>query len=385
MNGLKILHIIPNLGKGGAERMCLETCIQLKKDGHIVKLLILEDINEYQELSSELSFDFIDVLKEFSIRKHRTKVFEEFKCFIQEYNPDVVHTHLFAAEMVWKLTKISIPTLFHIHDNIKVFTPFRTGLFNKVSWFTLYEKRVYLMLLKKQPTYFLCVSNETQQYINARIKPYLNNIGIIHNSINTSTFDCLPRKEFSEIKLISVGSLITLKGHKLLLQVVSELIRLTSKKITLTLLGDGVLKGELELYALELDIKDLVLFKGKVERPQDYLKRANVYVHGAFKESFGLVLIEAMASNLPVFTTDGGGNRDVIEHEKTGFIYSERNAAKMALDIYNLTENPIFYHKIISQAKKYSENFNIIDYSSELTVLYRNLISRETFSPNMEN
>ena len=60
---MKILHIIPNLGKGGAERICLNICHQFQTMGHEVKLIILEDINEYSLISDGIDILKFDVLK----------------------------------------------------------------------------------------------------------------------------------------------------------------------------------------------------------------------------------------------------------------------------------------------------------------------------------
>ena len=129
---MNILHIIPNLGKGGAERICLDMCLQLKKNGHNVKLILLEDRNEYPELTKDMPFEFFDLLKDFSVRRYLTQNFRDFEKAIKYFTPDVVHTHLFGAEIIWKLTQFSVPTVFHIHDNIKVFSPFKNGLLKKI-------------------------------------------------------------------------------------------------------------------------------------------------------------------------------------------------------------------------------------------------------------
>ena len=43
---MRIIHLIPNLDKGGAERICLDICEELQNQGHTVKVFIFEDINK---------------------------------------------------------------------------------------------------------------------------------------------------------------------------------------------------------------------------------------------------------------------------------------------------------------------------------------------------
>jgi len=373
MNVLKILHIIPSLGKGGAERVCLDLCRQLKKNGHNIKLILLENKNEYPELTKDVPYEVFDLLKCFSVRKYETQNFKDFKKYISFFNPDVVHTHLFGAEIIWKLTQFTIPSVFHIHDNIKAFSPFDNGFFKKNSWITWYEKRVYLTLLKKQPTYFLTISKGTYNYIKKTVKPKDNSFGLVHNGIDTRKFISNIKRDLSDIRLVSTGSLVENKGHKFLLKVVSLLKHESSYRVSFKILGDGPLKADLLEYAQKIGVADIVEFKGKVDCPERYLEEANVYLHGSFTEAFGLVLIEAMASSLPVFSTDGGGNRDLLNHNENGFIYYERDAEKIASDILMLINDESKYTQISSAGKKFSEDFDIVEYTTKITELYGRL------------
>lgn len=373
MSALKILHIIPSLGKGGAERVCLDLCRQLKKNGNKIKLILFEDTNEYPELTKDVPYEVFDLLKGFSIRKYMTQNFKDFQNAITFFNPDIVHTHLFGAEIIWKLTQMPIPSVFHIHDNIKAFSPFETGLLKKVSWITWYEKKTYLTLLKKQPTYFLTISKGTYNYIRKTVKPKKNSFGLIHNAIDTSKFLSNIERDLSGIRLVTIGSLVENKGHKFLLKVLLLLKQQCSYSVSLKILGDGPLKSDLLEYAQKNDLMDIVDFKGKVDYPEKYLEKANIYLHSAFTEAFGLVLIEAMASGLPVFSTDGGGNRDIINHNENGFIYYKRDAQTIASDIQKLMEDKSKYNQISLAGKKFSKDFDIIEYTTKITALYSKL------------
>ena len=375
MSALKILHIIPNLGKGGAERVCLDLCCQLKKNGHNLKLILLEDKNEYPEITKNVPYEVFDLLKGFSVRKYQTQNFKDFKKSITSFNPDVVHTHLFGAEIIWKLTQLTTPSVFHIHDNIKVFSPFDNGFFKKNSWVTWYEKKIYLTLLKKQPTYFLTISKGTYNYIRKTVKPHENSFGLIHNAIDTSKFISSIERDLSGIRLVSIGSLVENKGHKFLLNVLSLLKQQCNYSVSFKILGDGPLKSDLLEYVQKNDLNDIVEFKGKVDYPEKYLEKANIYLHGAFTEAFGLVLIEAMASGLPVFSTDGGGNRDLLNHNENGFIYYERDAQIIASDIQKLIEDKSKYIQISLAGKKFSKDFDIVEYTTKITELYSELSS----------
>ncbi len=375
---LKIIHIIPNLAKGGAERICLDICVELQKLGHEVILILFENINEYEDISKDISCQLVEISKNFSVRNYESKEFQSLKKIVKEFNPDVVHTHLFAAEIVWKLTGIKIPSIFHIHDNIKVFHPFKEGVLKKASWVKWYEKTKYSGLLKTQPTCFLCISKDTYNFITYHIaQKNGSKIKLIPNAIDTNKFKCQIRSDLTSINLVTVGSLVLNKGHELLFNVVLELKKLTNKNVSLTVVGDGIEKERLLRISKELKIEKNIFFTGKVNNPEEYLRRSNFYIHGSLSESFGLVLIEAMASGLPVFSTDGGGNRDLIENGRNGYIYSSRNPKRIAKDIYYLSESISKYTEIAQSGLDFSQSYDIKEYGENLVQLYNTLIAEK--------
>ena len=113
-----------------------------------------------------------------------------------------------------------------------------------------------------------------------------------------------------------------------------------------------------------------------VDNVEDYLKEANIYVHPATYEPFGLVIIEAMAAGLPVICLNGKGNRDIIIDDYNGFMFDEENAELFANKIISLYINQIQYTMISENAVKYAAEFKIENHVDKLIKLYELFISK---------
>jgi glycosyltransferase involved in cell wall biosynthesis len=117
----------------------------------------------------------------------------------------------------------------------------------------------------------------------------------------------------------SVGSLTVQKGYPNLLKAVAVL---AEKDIParLTLVGDGPLREDLERQAAESGITDRVVFAGATGDVASKLRSFDVIAGSSIREGLPLSILEAMASGLPVVTTDVGGNREAVEDGVTGLL-----------------------------------------------------------------
>ena len=207
----------------------------------------------------------------------------------------------------------------------------------------------------------ICLVNNKKKIIK---KITLNtkkiNLSLLKKSLAISSFDpklinkCLfcsvVPKKFNKIKNFFR------KEYKIKSSDVASNLKNKGVSFTLDLLGDGPKIKQIEELALKYKIDDLVNFRGIVNNPQSYLKSADLYVHSAKEEAFGLVLIEAMASGLPVFTTDGGGNRGLIKDNHNGFFFKDRKPKPFANKIIELFENPDHYFRMSNNCKEYAKN-----------------------------
>lgn len=98
----------------------------------------------------------------------------------------------------------------------------------------------------------------------------------------------------------------------------------------LLLVGDGPEDSECRQLVQKLGLENSVLFLGKQDNVSDLLSIADLKLLPSEKESFGLVLLEAMACGVPCIGTNVGGIPEVIDHDETGYIAELGNVEQMA-------------------------------------------------------
>jgi glycosyltransferase involved in cell wall biosynthesis len=164
---------------------------------------------------------------------------------------------------------------------------------------------------------------------------------IIPNLVN-SLFFCLPPKEPEESPYIflAIGGLFWVKGFDLLLQAFARYPG-PAAKVRLRIGGDGPEMHSLQLLAARLGIQDRVAFIGQLSRDQvrEEMWKAHSLVVPSRFETFGIVLIEALATGLPVISTRCGGPEDILTPE-TGLLVAPESIAEMAAAMYEMTLRP---------------------------------------------
>lgn len=120
----------------------------------------------------------------------------------------------------------------------------------------------------------------------------------------------------------------------------------------LVLVGDGPERHPILEQAKGTDYEQDILFLGKQENVAELYALADLFLLMSEKESFGLVLLEAMACGVPCIGTDIGGIPEVIRHGENGFIVPSGAVEKAALLIVELLNNTEMYAAFRQQALK---------------------------------
>jgi len=194
---------------------------------------------------------------------------------------------------------------------------------------------------------------------------------IIPLGVDVSRFDNKIRKlsKDKKINLINIGRLIEKKGQTFLIDAVRIVNERYPNKVKLIILGWGSLKGELikkvKNYKLDIQILDNV---GPLEVPK-YLDKSDIFILSSIvdskneTETLGVVLIEALATGLPVISTDVGGTSDIVSKE-VGFLIEPKNSQAIADKIIEFIKKPSLVDKMsrngIEKARKVFDWDNII-------------------------
>jgi glycosyltransferase involved in cell wall biosynthesis len=368
---LKILQIIPNLRKGGAERLVLDICNELRVRNSVqIKLVTFSTINEYKELSDGIDWFVIPSIYIPSITGKPVKEFQKLQEFIDEYQPDIIHSHLWEAEMVSRQIHFPKAKWFsHFHDNMpQLGCPFS---FSKKHITNLYERQLMLKKYKKCDNQFICISADTQQFATSVLpSTFKNSIHKLHNAIDVSRFVNKNKSKPNTLKLLTVGSLVDKKNQQFLVKVV-QILKKTEPFVHLDILGDGPNYQSLQTQIEDLHLDKHITLHGSVSKVEQFLWQSAIYVHSATYEPFGLVLIESMAAGLPVVCLDGRGNRDIIEQGKNGYILTEADPNLFADKVLELWNNKDLYETISNYALKFASNYDIKEYCTELLGLYQ--------------
>lgn len=192
----------------------------------------------------------------------------------------------------------------------------------------------------------------------ARRLPQLRQVPswVVHNfvPISVNAADALP-----EIDLIAIGTLEPRKNQTFLLDVLAQ-THARGHRYRLTIIGSGPDREKLQATAGLLGIGRYVTFCGPSSDAAQLLGKHRALVHAAHMESFGIVLIEALAAGKPVFAAPVGGVPEVYRHGVEGLYWSLDDSETAAAALISVLENRPLYDKLAAAAReRHARHFSV--------------------------
>ncbi len=370
---VRILRIIPSLEMGGVERTLTSILPRLDKKKYKVYLCCLF---KRDKLADTMEFLGIPIIK-FRMRarldfdgKYMAGILR-LAHLMKKMRIDIVHTHLYRANLVGRIAAklAGVPIIIANEHNID-------------SW-KKFPQRLSDRALAGITNKIIVVSDAVKDF-------YVNKIGIpehkiitIYNGVDISKFQTYvninKKKEEFEIKpdekiITIIGRLHQQKGHVYFLKA-AQIIGKKKPNVKFLIVGDGSLEKQLRSMSEDLGISKNVIFAGLRENIPQILAMSDISVLASLREGFSITVLESMAAGKPVIVTDVGGNSEVVEHWKTGFVIQPRSPEDLASYSLNLINNQELAIKMGQEAKKRVINFSIDRMVEKTENLYDMLIN----------
>lgn len=195
---------------------------------------------------------------------------------------------------------------------------------------------------------------------------------ILPNGLDPSKFEPA-LKSVRPSKLLYIGNLFWAKGVQFLIQAMA-ILKSQGHDFSLDIIGSGAYGRELEQLASKLNVRDRVSFEGVVlpDRIPELLTLHDALVLPTLKESFGIVLIEALAAGLPVISTCSGGPEHIVSPE-VGILVKPGSGKSLSEGILQLLNKWDDFEP--ERIREYCRNhYDIRQISPKLAQIYREAV-----------
>ncbi len=217
----------------------------------------------------------------------------------------------------------------------------------------------------------ICVSEKVREQVLAGAGARVNTT-VLYNGVDPQMFSP-PESETGELMILSVGNLIPVKGHELLLRAFA-MIQNRFPALSLEIIGDGPQRSQLQQLVQEQNLAGRVYFRGRQSRAQvaDAMRRATVFALPSRYEGLGCVYLEAMAAGKPVIACRGQGIEEVIEPGINGCLIASDDLQGLADTLTQLLDQTELRRKMGGAARQtILRGYSLGEQAARLFRLYR--------------
>ena len=319
----RVLHVLANLGAGGAERMAVHIVLGLNRQRFEPAIVAFSgrygsDLEQQLDQAGVKTW-FLGKGPGFEWRTYYRlhRVFKEFR-------PDIAHTHV-------HVMRYAFPSLLYFKPRLMVHTV------NNIAEREIEPRARWLQRLAyRRGVIPVAVAREVAVSLERLYG--IGNSRVVWNCIPTHLY-AFPqtsreawraKQGFSEedVLFVCVARFAPQKNHALLINAFAR-GPASDPKAHLVLAGQGVLRAQLQERVNRLGLTNRVHFLGLRRDIPDVLGAADIFALGSDYEGNPLSVIEAMAAGLPIVSTAAGGVPELLQNGKQGFIVQPGHAEQL--------------------------------------------------------
>ncbi|HEU4839758.1 MAG TPA: glycosyltransferase [Micavibrio sp.] len=330
---MKIVIWIYRLGGGGAERVMTDLASSFVRAGHDVDVCVHGPDNPYAaeiEATAKLHILTRSCIIE-KLRLRTVCSFFRLIQFIHQNKPDVVFTtgagHGLLLPFVRFFSFSSFGTVLRETNNLTA----------QAETSTRFMTRLVIMLtgiLYRFNDWIIVPSKGVEDDLLQRIPSLKSRITRIANPIDAAKLHALAEQPLSiptitdQSYILGVGRLVPQKGFDVLIRAWAELYK--AHPLKLILLGEGPERGKLSALAQSYGLASELVMPGFEKNPYAYMRRARLFVLSSYHEGLPNSLLQALACNCPVVSTDcPSGPAEILDNGKLAPLVAIGNSAAL--------------------------------------------------------
>lgn len=363
----RILHVIPNFGPGGAERLLVNL---LEAFDHA--RFEVEAVSLYPESGTILEKEIGEKrFKVHFLNKHRgldLRMFPQLCRLFRGFRPHVVHTHRYALRYTLLPALLRrVPLQIHTVHSVAQKEVDRFG------------RLVQQIAFRSSQVIPVSISSQVSSTVRA-LYGYGVHTPVIYNGIPIAEFVFAQEKNGAgserHVVLLNVGRFAAPKNHLLLIQAFALAVK-DYPAMQLRLVGDGGLRPVVEKSVAEMGLEEKVLFLGMRDDVPGLLAGSDLFVLSSDYEGVPLAVLEAMATGKPVVSTAVGGIPELVEEGITGCLVPPRDPQALAQRILHLAGDPLLRQCMGKAARERAlRRFDIARTAREYEALYLELLKK---------
>jgi glycosyltransferase involved in cell wall biosynthesis len=318
--------------------------------------------------------------------------FRKIKKVIQDFKPDIVHTHAAKAGALGRIAALQckVPALvhtYHGHYFHSYFHPIKTKIFLEIErW--LARKTDAIVAISETQKYELGTVHQVCPPGKLQVIPLGFDLSRFTENMETKRIQF--REQYGikedEIAIGIIGRLAPVKNHSLFLKAVQQVFLQTRFPVKAFIIGDGEERDKIFKEAASLNLNfstpekketsAKLIFTSWIKEIDIALAGLDIIALTSFNEGTPVSLIEAQAAGKPVVSTRVGGVEEVVIENQTGFLCQSNDADTFARLLLKLTDDRLLREQFSADAGNHvMQRYHVNRLVEDMRQLYRKLLS----------
>jgi glycosyltransferase involved in cell wall biosynthesis len=329
---VRILLLSTSMGMGGADKLLMTAAQAMQSHGHSVRIVSLTALGPMGLQAQSLGIPTESLNMPRGLPDPRALI--RLIRLVHSWKPDVIHSHMVHANLMARVLRlfVRVPALVSTIHNIN------EGGRVRMLAYRLSNGLVDHMTIVSEAA--------ADRFVTEGIVPR-RLLTVIPNGVDIDLFRNVSLSARETIRgslgpgqvfiWLAVGRFEVAKDYPNLLRAFA-MVRDREPRAVLLLVGRGSLQPETEALARELGLGDSVRFLGVRHDVPEVMSVADAYVMSSAWEGMPMVLLEAAAASLPIVATRVGGNHEVVQEGKSGFLVPPGDAEALAKTMIRMME-----------------------------------------------